>query len=102
MNFIQEVLKYGAEKAFAKEYVDSEVAKARYSICQKACTLYDSENDKCMMCGCFMEVKTKCKIHYNAKKLRTEVTHCPGGKWGEEDKEIANHYREIDGLTELE
>ncbi len=30
---------------------------------------------------------------------RSEVTHCPEGRWG--DIEIANHYRKLDGLELL-
>ncbi|HLS53263.1 MAG TPA: hypothetical protein VK031_04770 [Tissierellaceae bacterium] len=77
---------------------DQEV-KIRYDIC-KQCEFYDAESDKCTICKCFMEIKTGLEVNINPIKLRKEVTHCPKGYWG--DKEIANLYRERDGLDPLD
>jgi hypothetical protein len=90
---IKDVLKFGAKKVFPVENVEETTKILRYGIC-KICDKYNAEDDKCTVCGCFMEIKTGTKIHRNPLKLRTEVTHCPLGKWA--DKEIANHYRRID------
>jgi len=82
-----------AAKRLPIEYVDEKTRAVRYGIC-KGCEKYDPEKDKCQVCGCFMEIKSGAKIHFNPAELRTEVTHCPLGKWF--DKDLANEYRKID------
>jgi hypothetical protein len=89
-----------AAKGLALTNVSDEESKRRYNICKNDCNNYDAKSDKCIFCGCFMEVKSKTLTHINPKKGRTEVTHCPAGLWN--DKDIANYYRLIDGLTKIQ
>jgi hypothetical protein len=85
---------------------DEEEIKRRYDIC-KSCPRFSGfenkkkgDNDKCLECGCYMEIKTGLKYNRNPKKgFRIEVTHCPLGKWG--DLAVANSYRERDGLEPI-
>lgn len=85
-------MKQGA-KALPIEKVDATTAKIRLAVC-KGCPEYDAGRDKCGICGCFMEIKTGAKTHFNPDKLRVEITHCPDGRWG--DLEIANYYKLFD------
>jgi len=96
--WIDEVLKFGAQKIFQEETVSAVEAKIRMGICE-TCDQFNKERKICMICKCFMEVKTTMKIHKNIPKMRSEVTHCPLGKWM--DKDIANQYRTIDQLELL-
>lgn len=87
-----------AEKVIVKENVDTATAEWRFSICDGCDRNNKSENKPfgvCMDCGCFLDLKQKSKINWNAKRMRNEITHCPNGFWN--DKNIANLYREMDG-----
>jgi hypothetical protein len=96
---LTQILKKGADVAFKVEPLNDPVLESfRMDTCM-SCDLLDPADVSCTVCGCFMDVKTKHKISRNIKKLRVEVTHCPRGKWN--DKEVANHYRQIDGLEPL-
>ena len=92
-------LKAGAKIVFEVELLkDPALVEFRMNTC-RGCDLLDPEDLTCGVCGCFMDVKTTQKLSRNLKKLRTETTHCPEGLWN--DKEVANHYRQIDGLEPL-
>lgn len=80
------------------EKVQAELAEWRMSVC-RACPDFKPKNQKCGVCGCYLEIKTACYTNRNPKKMRTEFTHCPNGKWN--DKELANQYRALDGLEPL-
>ena len=94
------LIKLGIEMILKVEPLnDPELEKERYDKC-RSCDKYDAKNDKCSVCGCFMEIKTPLKYNINPKKMgRVEITHCPLGKW--DDKDIANQYRQLDGLEPL-
>lgn len=83
-----------AEKAIVKEQVGEHEASARMLVCLN-CEKRDAAENKCKVCGCFLDLKTGAKTNWNAKQMRNEITHCPLGKWN--DKNIANLYREMDG-----
>ena len=92
-------LKAGAKIVFEAELLkDTALVDFRMETCQ-GCDKFQQDDQSCGVCGCFMDVKTHHKVSRNLKKLRIETTHCPLGKWN--DKEVANHYREIDGLEPL-
>lgn len=74
------------------------IEKYRISKCN-ICPNYDSNKDKCKECKCLMKVKTTLFTNRNLTKRRIEQTHCPLGLW--DDKELANQYREKDGLELL-
>jgi len=93
MNWINEVLKFGASQVFTVEDVEDSEKNIRLAICE-GCKNFDPAGRKCLVCGCFMDVKAGTKIHRNVAKLRYEVTHCPDGKWM--DVDLANSYRQID------
>lgn len=94
MDWINEVLKFGATQIFQVEKVEQTEKSLRLSICGH-CDQFDADKRKCRVCGCFMDVKAETKVHKNLAKLRFEVTHCPLGRWM--DREVANQYRVIDG-----
>lgn len=88
------VLHLIAETVIVKETVTEEEAATRMRVCLN-CDRCDEAENKCLECGCFLDLKTGAKTYWNAKRMRNEITHCPLGKWN--DKETANAYREIDG-----
>lgn len=90
---LNDLLKKIADKVLVNERVSSEEANSRFKIC-KTCENFDSANEKCKLCGCYMEIKTASKVHFNFKKQRTEITHCPVGYWG--DIDTANYYKDLD------
>ena len=100
MEVIAEIKHYLAEKLIVKEEVDIETADWRFGICLK-CDKRDPDENTCMACGCFLDLKTSSRVNWRPSKNRNEITHCPLGRWN--DLEIANEYRRIDGkelLTE--
>lgn len=100
--FITRLKKELADKLLSVREHGSEVkTKTRLAICN-GCPNYDKEEKRCKVCTCFMEVKAKLEYNRNPFEFRIEKTHCPEGRWGEEDKEIANHYRKIDGKELIE
>ena len=59
------------------------------------CKHRNEKKNKCKVCGCYLDLKTKAAENWNPKKLRIEITHCPLGKWN--DLDVANEYRKLDG-----
>jgi len=98
MGILEQVKHYLAENLIVKEGVDTETADWRFEICLK-CPYRDAEENKCLQCGCFLDLKTASRVNWRPSKNRNEITHCPLGKWN--DKEIANEYRRLDGLKLL-
>lgn len=71
-----------------------ELTAFRMNTC-KRCDKFESEDETCGVCGCFMDVKTELFSNINPTVLgRIEITHCPLGKW--KDMHIANAYRKLD------
>ncbi|MEP7197274.1 MAG: hypothetical protein ABI851_12200 [Saprospiraceae bacterium] len=78
---------------------DKGLEAERLATCE-GCPMMDKINRQCKICTCFIDAKVGIKVNHNPLKLfRPEVTHCPLGKWN--DKDLANHYRQIDGLKLL-
>lgn len=98
MTIADEIKHYLASKVIVKEKVDGETADARFDVCLK-CEYRNPEENKCIICTCFLDLKTQSRVNWRPAKNRNEITHCPKGKW--DDKEIANHYRVMDGLKLL-
>lgn len=90
----KQALRLIAENVIVREQVGEEEAAMRFNVCL-GCDRRDEKENTCKECGCFLDLKCGAKTNWNAKKLRTEITHCPLGKWN--DKETANVYREMDG-----
>lgn len=93
-------------KAFLQEEkAEESIREERLKRCFAPCLWRDE--DKCIACGCFVELKAGMDKNRNPKALfRIEKTHCPRGKWPyideegnyhDNDIEIANYYRKIDG-----
>lgn len=100
MSILEQVKHYLAETLIVKEQVDGDTADWRFNICLQ-CPYRNPEENKCMQCGCFLDLKTNSRVNWRPSKSRNEITHCPMGRWN--DLEIANEYRRIDGkelLTE--
>lgn len=94
MSVLDEIGKHIAKKTLLGEFVDEATFEFRIGVC-KTCEMF--KNGSCKICGCYMDVKALGRTHRNPKKgFRLEVTHCQLGKW--HDKELANQYREMDGL----
>ena len=98
MTIADEIKHYLASKVIVKEKVDGETADARFDVCMK-CEYRNPEENKCIICTCFLDLKTGSRVNWRPAKNRNEITHCPEGRWN--DKEIANHYRALDGLKPL-
>ncbi len=90
---LNDLLKKIANEVFVNEKVSDEEYIKRFEIC-KSCKNFNNKKETCNLCGCFMEIKAKSQIHFNAKKLRKEITHCPEGYWG--DIDTANYYKELE------
>lgn len=86
MKWYEELRNKAIEGLLTVEKIDALTKQTRLSIC-KTCINYDPDAAKCKVCGCFLEAKAGMKININPKTGKTEVTHCPEGKWF--DKEIA-------------
>lgn len=93
MNIVFEALKVAA-RGLVLDEVPADVQEIRYQTCL-SCDKRKPETDQCGICNCFLQLKSGAKTNLNPLKGRTEITHCPIGKWG--DIEIANYYRGIDG-----
>jgi hypothetical protein len=98
MNIFQLAAAAIADKALVNKRVTDEEKKRRLAICE-ACKFFDAESRRCKVCKCFMDVKASAEINLNPMKGRYEVTHCPKGFW--DDKDVANHYRELDGIMPI-
>lgn len=94
MNLYTIALRLAAKTFIVKEKVENEVQVLRWPICE-GCPKRDTKENKCTVCGCFLDLKIESKINWNAKRFRNEITHCPLGKWN--DIETANLYRAMDG-----
>lgn len=95
MGWKDEILKVAASTVLVVENVDDKTAAERMAICRACTPFFDPEQIRCKDCGCYLEVKTKCKTNRTPARPLGEVTHCPQGKWG--DLETANFYRAQDG-----
>ena len=59
-------------------YVSDEIKNQRLEICRN-CEKYDSEQIRCIECGCFLE-----------HKAAFSIDSCPLEKWGESNKDWIN------------
>lgn len=98
MNMVEKAAAIIADKTLVHERVDDDKKAERLSTCE-ACKKLDTNARRCKVCRCFVDVKTGAKTNFNPLKMRNEITHCPQGFWG--DADIANIYREIDGLVPI-
>jgi len=111
MNLIKKLISAALNEGYLRDVTDKaeQIEAARFLTCS---TCPKNHEGKCLVCGCFLEVKVPMNYNKNMKKsLRVEKTHCPLGKWqgyddvtGEiyaNDKDIANHYRTIDNIKKL-
>lgn len=87
-----------ADATLVLERVGPEEAEVRMNTCLK-CDKYADKSVRCKVCRCYLDAKTNSKTNFNPTKLRNEITHCPLGRWN--DLDIANLYREMDGLSPL-
>lgn len=69
------------------------IAQARLDTCNE-CEYLDKDFMQCKVCLCMINKKIHSQTNRGLKG-RTELTHCPRGKWG--DKVLANIYRQMDG-----
>ena len=97
-SILDRILELAAAKTLVISSVNDETKTFRKSVCD-GCEKRDVYDNRCKVCKCYLAVKTGTLENRNPIKLRYEITHCPLGKWN--DLEIANHYREIDGLPLL-
>lgn len=79
-----------AESIIVEERVDDATAQWRMSICM-GCEHRNEQDNTCKLCGCLLDLKTKSKTNYRPSRFRSEVTHCPDGRWN--DKHIADFYK---------
>jgi len=58
------------------------------------------ESDECKFCTCVIDAKARSITHRDIRTGKIRLTTCPMGRWN--DKDEANYYRELDGLTLIE
>lgn len=90
MSVIDDIKHTLADALIVGQKVGDEVAAWRMAIC-RVCE--HRRDNVCGVCGCFLDLKTKSATNFNPSKMRYEITHCPLGKW--DDEEVANHYRSL-------
>lgn len=94
MSWFEDAQRLAAATMLVREKVDDPTLAAwRMSIC-RSCDQFDAEHIKCRVCGCWLELKTESKVNRSPKRPLGEVTHCPLGKWN--DEEIAAYYHAQD------
>jgi hypothetical protein len=98
-SFILKAQHFLAKNLLVESETTDQIAGERMAVCM-TCEHRKEQENKCGVCGCFLDLKTKAESNVNPKKGRIEITHCPIGKWG--DLEIANFYRELDGKQPIE
>jgi len=98
VNILEKAAAILADKTLVHERVEADTKAARLETCE-GCNKLDPNARRCKVCKCFVDVKTGAKTNFNPLKMRNEITHCPEGFWG--DADIANIYREIDGLVPI-
>lgn len=89
-NLIDYAKRLIAERIIVEDFVDDATAAWRMSVCS-ACEHHNRRDNTCNLCGCFLDLKTRSKTNYSLKRMRSEVTHCPDGRWN--DKHIADFYK---------
>ena len=84
MNTIFKGLAKRAAKAVlaVEDLNDEELENFRLGVC-RSCDKFDKEDQRCKVCGCFMEVKAALLTFRNPDALRVEFTHCPLGRWND-------------------
>jgi hypothetical protein len=80
-----------AERLIVESKVDDETARWRMSICM-SCEHRNVLDNTCKLCGCFLDLKTRAEVNYSLKRMRSEITHCPDGRWN--DQQLATFYKE--------
>lgn len=98
MSWIDDAKRVAAAAVLVREKVDAATADFRGRVCT-ACSRLDREKLRCKECGCYLKSKVWAKVNRSPARPLGEVTHCPLGKW--RDRDIANHYRAIDGKPPL-
>lgn len=98
MGWIDDAKRVAAAVVLVREKVDAATADFRGRVCT-ACSRLDRETLRCKECGCYLKSKVWAKVNRSPARPLGEVTHCPLGKW--RDRDIANHYRAIDGKPPL-
>jgi len=98
-SFILKAQHFLAKNLLVESETTDGIASERMAVCM-TCKHRQEQENKCGVCGCFLDLKTKAESNVNPKNGRIEITHCPIGKWG--DIEIANFYRELDGKQPIE
>lgn len=99
MNVFEKIGAILADKTLVHERVDATEKSRRLAICE-SCDRLDTEARRCKVCKCFVDAKTSALTNFNPLRGRNEVTHCPMGFWG--DVDVANKYREIDGIVPIQ
>ena len=94
MSWFEEAKRLAAATILVKEGIDPDIAEWRMSVC-KTCEQFEPDGAKCRVCGCYLDIKTKCSVSRSPKRPFGEITHCPLGKWN--DADIAAHYQAQDG-----
>lgn len=98
MEILNRILEIAAVNTLVITEVEPEIADMRMDVC-RGCDKLEESSMRCKVCKCFLRVKTKSRENRNPEKFRFEITHCPLGRWN--DMELANVYREMDGLPKL-
>lgn len=86
--FTLDVIKHLNNTGGKNLFVDDNIFNERMEICKK-CDKYDSNQKRCMECGCFLE-----------SKARIILESCPLEKWTESTDSWEKAFEEI--VTEIE
>lgn len=98
MKWWEEIKLFGIEKILVVESLEGEVDAETIAMREEACNAcpkkaFDKHGHaRCNVCKCYLKIKHKSKKNRRVDDLTfEEVTHCPLGKW--KDEQIALMYK---------
>jgi hypothetical protein len=77
--------------ALGDTFVTEQEAQQRLDICNRCEDLLSDRS--CKHCTCYVDIKAEMKTNINPRTLKYEITHCPIGKWN--DDEVKEYFSNI-------
>lgn len=84
------------ERAIVKTVIilDKVEDKAKIDFRLRCCdTCEHNLGTSCALCGCYIDLKAESLTNVNTDTGKIEITHCPDGRWADED--IMKYYQKL-------